>query len=87
MAGVADGGGESRFRCGGVGRCRGEPLQCPVGSKLVVDALEAVELGLQVVQGGGGGLSCEQRFRVWWKRSMLLCSSSRRRSCDHGLGS
>ena len=29
------------------------------GSKLVVDALEAVELGLQVVQGGGGGLSGE----------------------------
>jgi hypothetical protein len=30
-----------------------------VRSKVVVDALEAVELGLQVVQSGGGGLSCE----------------------------
>jgi hypothetical protein len=59
VAVVADGGGESRFRCGGVGHRRGEPLQRPVGSKLVVDALEAVELGLQVGQSGGGGLSGE----------------------------
>jgi hypothetical protein len=59
VAGVADGDGEGRLRCGGVGRCRGEPLQRPVGSKLVIDALEAVELGLQLLQGGGGGLSGE----------------------------
>ena len=32
VAGVADGGGGSRLRCGGVGRCRGEPVQRPVGS-------------------------------------------------------
>jgi hypothetical protein len=59
VAGVADGGGWSRFRCGGVGDRGGEPLQCPVGSKLVADALEAVELGLQLGDGGGRWLGCE----------------------------
>ena len=59
VAGVADGAGWSRFGCGGVGDRGGEPLQCPVGSKLVVDALEAVELGLQLDDGGGGGLGGE----------------------------
>ena len=59
VAGVADGAGWSRFGCGGVGDRGGEPLQCPVGSKLVVDALEAVELGLQLDDGGGGGLGSE----------------------------
>ena len=34
-------------------------VQCPVGSKLVVDALEAVELGLQLLHSDGGGLGCE----------------------------
>ena len=72
VAGVADGGGESRLRCGGVGHRRGEPLQRPVGSKLVVDVLEAVELGLQLVQGGGGGLSGEPALQgepswLWWR--------------------
>jgi hypothetical protein len=34
-----------------------------VGSKLVVDALEAVELGLPLGEGGGGGLSGEPAFQ------------------------
>ena len=59
VAGVADGDGGWHFGYGGVGGRRGEPVQCPVGSKLVVDALEAVELGLQLLHSDGGGLGCE----------------------------
>ena len=48
------------FGGGGVGHWPGwRRLQRPVGPVLVVDALEAVELGLQLGEGGGGGLSGE----------------------------
>ena len=42
VAGVADGGRWSCLLCGCVGGGRGEPVQRPVGSEVVVGALEAV---------------------------------------------
>ena len=60
VAGVVAGRGcRCCFGRGGVGARRGGPVQRPVRPEVVVDATEAVELGLQVGQGGRGGLSCQ----------------------------
>ena len=60
------------FDAGGVGLCWGGAVQCPVGSGLVVDVGEGVELGLQLGDGGGGWLGGEPAgFWVWWRRSIL----------------
>ena len=47
------------FDGGGVGLGWGGAVQCPVGSDLVVDVGEGVELGLQLGDGGGGWLGGE----------------------------
>ena len=48
---------------GGVGVGWGGAVQGSVGSDLVVDASEGVELGLQLGHGGGGWLSGEPAFQ------------------------
>ena len=50
------------FDGGGIGLGWGGAVQCPVGSDLVVDVGEGVELGLQLGDGGGGWLGGEPAF-------------------------
>ena len=51
------------FRGGGVGVGGGVAGEGPVGPEMVVEVAEPVELGLEVGEGGGGGLCGEPAFQ------------------------